>query len=54
MSGVSVPRLSQIERGTLLPRDNELDGLTAAYDAPVTEWYSPWTLLAVEPDEVDA
>lgn len=46
-SGVSVPALSQIERGILVPKDAEIVPLEDAYGAKITDWYDRPTLLAL-------
>ncbi len=47
-SGVAVPTLSQIERGLMLPRDDQVAALELAYGIPLAEWYDPQTLLALQ------
>lgn len=44
--------ISRIESGQALPRDEDVPALERAYGAPVTSWYPPQVLLAVEFDEV--
>lgn len=48
---VSIPHLSQIERGIELPRDEWVEALERAYGAPAHEWYPPALLLQIERDE---
>jgi transcriptional regulator with XRE-family HTH domain len=40
-SGIDRAYLSQLERGRLLPRDEWLDELEAAYGAERSTWYVP-------------
>jgi transcriptional regulator with XRE-family HTH domain len=42
--------LSRIENGTALPRDEDVPALERAYGAPITDWYPPMVLLAMESD----
>lgn len=44
--------LSRIESGSALPRDEDVPALERAYGVPVTSWYPPPVLLALEVDEV--
>lgn len=44
--------LSRIENGTMIPRDEDVPALERAYGAPISSWYPPLTLLALESDEV--
>lgn len=53
-SGIAISYLSQIERGTMLPRDEWIPALTAAYGAEVESWYASRTLLALAEDGVAA
>lgn len=48
---VSAGELSRIERGTLLPTDKQTAALEQAYGHPVTAWYDPVALLAIQVDE---
>jgi transcriptional regulator with XRE-family HTH domain len=50
-SGVSVPILSQIERGRMLPLDKDIGPLEEAYGLPLAEWYESDRALAVAGDE---
>lgn len=50
-SGVRVPELSMIERGQLLPKDEDLERLASAYGVAPTEWYEKAVLLAVSSDD---
>lgn len=47
-SGVAVPTLSLIERGLMLPRDDQVEELENAYGIPLAEWYDRPTLLALQ------
>ena len=49
-TGVHTARLSQIERGLMLPFDHEIEALEKAYGVPVEEWYPKRTLLCLESD----
>lgn len=51
IAGVSAGQLSQIEQGRALPRGRDIARLEAAYGAPVEQWYSRRTLLAITEDE---
>lgn len=51
-SGVAAAHLSQIERGIMLPRDDQLYAIGMAYGAAPTQWYSEIGLLAIQEDEV--
>ena len=44
--------LSRIESGIALPKDDDVPALERAYGAPITSWYPPYALLAMESDEV--
>lgn len=44
--------LSRIEAGIMLPKDDDVPALERAYGAPITSWYPPIVLLALESDEV--
>lgn len=43
--------LSLIEQGQRLPRDSDVPALEAAYGAPLTSWYHPLALVAMEFDD---
>lgn len=47
-AGVNPGMLSRIEQGIALPSDDEIPALEQAYGAPITDWYPPLVLLAVE------
>jgi transcriptional regulator with XRE-family HTH domain len=49
-AGLNHGTLSQIERGVLLPRDEQVYAIGKAYGAPPTEWYSELGLLAIQDD----
>ena len=49
-TGIHTASISQIERGIMLPFDRDIEKLEKAYGAPVTDWYPPRTLLALESD----
>ena len=42
--------LSQIERGIMLPTDEQLHALEHAYGAPAEQWYSRLALRAIQED----
>lgn len=44
--------LSKIEAGMMLPKDEDVPALQRAYGAPVTSWYPPAVLLALESDDI--
>lgn len=46
--------LSMIERGIVLPTDDQVPAIEHAYGAPVTDWYDARTLLALQADGDDA
>lgn len=50
-AGINPGELSRIEQGFALPKDEDVPALQAAYGAPVTDWYPPMALLAVEFDD---
>ncbi len=50
-AGISSGVLSQIEQGRALPRDRDLERLEAVYGAPVEQWYSPRTLVAMREED---
>jgi transcriptional regulator with XRE-family HTH domain len=50
-AGISSGVLSQIEQGRALPRDRDLARLETAYGAPVEQWYSPRTLVAIREED---
>ena len=50
-TGINHGRLSEIEHGHLLPRDDQLEQLERAYDAPRHTWYPDHQLLQFEHDE---
>jgi transcriptional regulator with XRE-family HTH domain len=43
--------LSRIENGMALPRDSDVPALEAVYGAPITDWYHPLCLVAMEFDD---
>lgn len=43
--------LSMIERGRLLPKDEWIEPLEAAYGQPFERWYHELVRRALEPDE---
>lgn len=43
--------LSRIESGSALPRDEDVPALERAYGAPITDWYHPLVLVAIEFDD---
>lgn len=52
-SGVSMSVLSQLERGRMVPTDQEVTALEREYGQPVESWYPPRTLVAFEGDLED-
>jgi hypothetical protein len=50
-SGVLQSELSRIEVGRLLPADEQIAGLEAAYGLTRLEMWDQWTLLAIRPDD---
>lgn len=50
-SGVGQAALSQIERGLMLPKDDDVEQLEEAYGLPISEWYDRRTLLAIQPGD---
>lgn len=50
-AAVNVGELSRIEAGIALPRDEDVPALELAYGAPITSWYHPLTLVALEFDD---
>lgn len=50
-SGVNRGTLSAIERGHVLPKDEWIEGMEAAYGAPFEEWYPPLVCRVLELDE---
>lgn len=48
---VNAGELSRIEAGLALPRDEDVPALERAYGAPITSWYHPQALLAMEFDD---
>lgn len=51
-AGLNSGELSRIEAGYALPRDEDLPRLERAYGAPITSWYPPAVLFALESDEL--
>lgn len=51
-AGIAPGDLSRIEAGTYLPKDEDVPALERAYGAPITSWYPPVVLFAMESDEV--
>lgn len=47
-AGVNPGMLSRIEAGIMFPSDDEVPALEHAYGTPITNWYPPMVLLAVE------
>lgn len=47
-SGVPQSMLSMIERGLMVPTDQQIPGLEEAYGHPVSAWYDRRTLLALQ------
>lgn len=50
-AGVNHGELSRIEAGIALPRDEDVPALEQAYGAPITDWYHPLVLVALEFDD---
>lgn len=50
-AGMNPGDISRIEAGLQVPRDDQIPRLEAAYGAPVTDWYPPMVLLALEFDD---
>jgi transcriptional regulator with XRE-family HTH domain len=46
-AGINRGTLSQIERGKLLPAEDQIPAIEAAYGAPVHKWYPDFVLAAV-------
>jgi transcriptional regulator with XRE-family HTH domain len=51
LTGVSAGELSLIERGRLLPADDQVEAIERAYGLQRTSWYHEWGKLAIEADE---
>jgi transcriptional regulator with XRE-family HTH domain len=51
LTDVSPGELSLIERGRLLPDDEQVAALELIYGMPMIDWYHPVGLLAIEADE---
>jgi transcriptional regulator with XRE-family HTH domain len=51
-AGVNAGQLSMIESGKLLPKDDEIPRLVAAYGRQFTDWYPPLVLVAIEVEDV--
>jgi transcriptional regulator with XRE-family HTH domain len=47
-AGVNRGVLSSIERGRMLPSDDQVPGLEKAYGAAAATWYSPEVLLVLD------
>lgn len=43
--------LSRIEQGVAFPKDDEIPALARAYGAPISDWYPPLVLIALEFDD---
>ena len=50
-SGVNRGTLSAIERGHVVPKDEQVEPMEAAYGAPFEEWYPPLVCRVLELDE---
>lgn len=50
-AGVNRGDLSRIEAGLQVPHDSDVPALEKAYGAPITDWYHPLCLLALEFDD---
>lgn len=50
-AGINPGMLSRIEQGVALPKDDEIASLEAAYGAPITDWYPPLVIVAMEFDD---
>jgi transcriptional regulator with XRE-family HTH domain len=51
IAGIHRGTLSLIERGRLLPTDEQIPGLELAYGRPIETLYSPLALRAVQEDD---
>lgn len=49
--GMIPGELSRFETGIALPRDEDVPALEKAYGAPITSWYHPLCLVALEFDD---
>lgn len=50
-AGINPGMLSRIEQGVAFPKDDEIPALAAAYGAPITDWYPPLVIVAMEFDD---
>jgi transcriptional regulator with XRE-family HTH domain len=51
LTGVSAGELSLIERGRLLPTDDQVEAIERVYGIERIDWYHDWGKLAIEADE---
>lgn len=51
-AGINPGMLSRIEQGVAFAKDDEVPALARAYGAPITDWYPPLVLVAMEFDDV--
>jgi transcriptional regulator with XRE-family HTH domain len=52
-AGINPGQLSEIEAGRRLPRDEEIPKLAEVYGAPLSKWYPPLVLVALEVEDVE-
>jgi transcriptional regulator with XRE-family HTH domain len=50
-AGINAGELSRIEAGYAIPRDEDVPALESAYGAPITDFYHPLVLVALEFDD---
>ena len=51
IADINPGELSMIESGQRIPRDMDVPALERAYGAPITSWYHPLALVALEFDD---